>query len=81
MATCEHTFIAVKPDGVQHSLMGEIIRCFEQKVSYLIAMKLIQDLLKEHYIDLKGRPPLRTPSLGPSWGRLHPSWQEHYPRQ
>lgn len=47
--------IAIKPDGVQLSLVGKI-KCFEQKGSCLIAMKLIQaseDLLKEHYIDLR----------------------------
>uniref|UniRef100_A0A452TUK1 nucleoside-diphosphate kinase n=2 Tax=Ursus TaxID=9639 RepID=A0A452TUK1_URSMA len=47
--------IAIKPDGVQHSLVGKI-KCFEQKGFCLIAMKLIQaseDLLKEHYIDLR----------------------------
>ena len=59
MANSERTFIAIKPDGVQRNLLGEIIKCFEQKGFRLIAMKLIQaseDLLKEHYIDLKDRP-------------------------
>uniref|UniRef100_A0A8C7AZI9 Nucleoside diphosphate kinase n=2 Tax=Mustelidae TaxID=9655 RepID=A0A8C7AZI9_NEOVI len=59
MANCERTFIAIKPDGVQRSLVGEIIKRFEQKGFRLVAMKLIQaseDLLKEHYIDLKDRP-------------------------
>ncbi|CAD7688842.1 unnamed protein product [Nyctereutes procyonoides] len=59
MANSECTFIAIKPDGVQRNLVGEIIKRFEQKGFRLIAMKLIQaseDLLKEHYIDLKDRP-------------------------
>ncbi|VFV41637.1 nucleoside diphosphate kinase b [Lynx pardinus] len=59
MANSERTFIAIKPDGVQRGLMGEIIKRFEQKGFRLVAMKLIQaseDLLKEHYIDLKDRP-------------------------
>ncbi|CAD7684080.1 unnamed protein product [Nyctereutes procyonoides] len=59
MTSSECTFIAIKPDGVQRNLVGEIIKRFEQKVSCLIAMKLIQaseDLLKEHYIDLKDLP-------------------------
>lgn len=59
MANSERTFIAIKPDGVQRSLVGEIIKRFEQKGFRLVAMKLIQaseDLLKEHYIDLKDRP-------------------------
>uniref|UniRef100_A0A8C0K2U6 nucleoside-diphosphate kinase n=1 Tax=Canis lupus dingo TaxID=286419 RepID=A0A8C0K2U6_CANLU len=59
MANSERTFIAIKPDGVQRNLVGEIIKRLEQKGFCLIAMKLIQaseDLLKEHYIDLKDRP-------------------------
>lgn len=59
MANNERTFIAVKPDGVQRGLVGEIIKRFEQKGFRLVSMKLMQaseDLLKEHYIDLKDRP-------------------------
>uniref|UniRef100_A0A8B9KHF4 Nucleoside diphosphate kinase B n=1 Tax=Astyanax mexicanus TaxID=7994 RepID=A0A8B9KHF4_ASTMX len=58
-AKTERTFIAIKPDGVQRGLMGEIIKRFEQKGFRLVAMKFLQaseDLLKEHYIDLKDRP-------------------------
>ncbi|KAI5128672.1 Nucleoside Diphosphate Kinase A [Manis pentadactyla] len=59
MANSERTFIAIKPDGVQRSLVGAIIRRFEQKGFRLVAMKLMhasEDLLKQHYIDLKDRP-------------------------
>ncbi|ELR60269.1 Nucleoside diphosphate kinase B, partial [Bos mutus] len=59
MANSERTFIAIKPDGVQRGLMGEIIKRFEQKGFRLVAMKFMrasEDLLKEHYIDLKDRP-------------------------
>ncbi|TFK04638.1 keratin, type II cytoskeletal 80 [Platysternon megacephalum] len=55
----ERTFIAIKPDGVQRGLVGEIIKRFEQKGFKLVAMKFMhasEDLLKEHYIDLKDRP-------------------------
>uniref|UniRef100_A0A7M4E1T8 nucleoside-diphosphate kinase n=1 Tax=Crocodylus porosus TaxID=8502 RepID=A0A7M4E1T8_CROPO len=55
----ERTFIAIKPDGVQRGLVGEIIKRFEQKGFKLVALKLLhasEDLLKEHYIDLKDRP-------------------------
>uniref|UniRef100_A0A8C1P0H7 Nucleoside diphosphate kinase n=1 Tax=Cyprinus carpio TaxID=7962 RepID=A0A8C1P0H7_CYPCA len=55
----ERTFIAIKPDGVQRGLIGEIIKRFEQKGFKLVAMKLIQadeDLLRQHYCDLKDRP-------------------------
>ncbi|XP_042637056.1 nucleoside diphosphate kinase B [Orycteropus afer afer] len=59
MANSERTFIAIKPDGVQRGLVGDIIRRFEQKGFHLVALKFMQaseDLLKEHYIDLKDRP-------------------------
>ncbi|CAH2308021.1 nucleoside diphosphate kinase [Pelobates cultripes] len=58
-ANQERTFIAVKPDGVQRGLVGDIIKRFEQKGFRLVAMKIMQapkDLLKQHYIDLKDRP-------------------------
>ncbi|XP_075035021.1 nucleoside diphosphate kinase [Mixophyes fleayi] len=58
-ANCEQTFIAVKPDGVQRGLIGEIIKRFEQKGFRLVALKFQQaskDLLKKHYSDLKDRP-------------------------
>ncbi|KAM8931979.1 nucleoside diphosphate kinase A-like [Lycaon pictus] len=59
MANSDCTFIAIKPNGVQPNLTGEIIEHFEQKGFCLIVIKLIQaseDLLKEHYIDLKDCP-------------------------
>uniref|UniRef100_A0A2K5EEG3 Nucleoside diphosphate kinase A n=1 Tax=Aotus nancymaae TaxID=37293 RepID=A0A2K5EEG3_AOTNA len=59
MANCECTFIAIKPDGVQRGLVGEIIKHFEQKGFRLVGLKFMQtseDLLKEHYIDLKDCP-------------------------
>ncbi|KAM4632132.1 nucleoside diphosphate kinase 3 [Discoglossus pictus] len=55
----ERTFIAIKPDGYQRRLVGEIIRRFERKGFRLVAMKLMhasEALLKDHYIDLKDRP-------------------------
>uniref|UniRef100_A0A8C0TZ32 Nucleoside diphosphate kinase n=1 Tax=Canis lupus familiaris TaxID=9615 RepID=A0A8C0TZ32_CANLF len=59
MAHQERTFIAIKPDGVQRGLVGDIVKRFEQKGFRLVAMKFLrasEDLLKEHYIDLKDRP-------------------------
>lgn len=38
----ERTFLAIKPDGVQRHLVGEIIRRFEKKGFKLVAMKLMQ---------------------------------------
>uniref|UniRef100_A0A8D1WBK7 Nucleoside diphosphate kinase n=1 Tax=Sus scrofa TaxID=9823 RepID=A0A8D1WBK7_PIG len=42
MASSERTFIAIKPDGVQRGLVGEIIKRFEQKGFRLVAMKFMQ---------------------------------------
>lgn len=39
--TEERTFIAIKPDGVQRGLIGEIIKRFEQKGFKLVAMKFL----------------------------------------
>ncbi|KAG9469812.1 hypothetical protein GDO78_019613 [Eleutherodactylus coqui] len=55
----EQTFIAIKPDGVQRGLIGDIIKRFEQKGFLLVAMKMQQaskEHLRQHYIDLKDRP-------------------------
>ena len=55
----ERTFIAIKPDGVQRGLVGEIIKRFEQKGFKLVAMKLLtptKEQAKEHYIDLASKP-------------------------
>ncbi|XP_026058932.1 nucleoside diphosphate kinase 3-like isoform X2 [Carassius auratus] len=57
--TNERTFIAVKPDGVQRRLVGEIILCFERKGFKLVGMKLLQaseEQLRQHYRDLKEKP-------------------------
>uniref|UniRef100_A0A7E4VDY5 Nucleoside diphosphate kinase n=1 Tax=Panagrellus redivivus TaxID=6233 RepID=A0A7E4VDY5_PANRE len=59
MSTTERTFIAVKPDGVQRGLVGEIIARFEKRGYKLIALKLVsptKDHLETHYEDLKGKP-------------------------
>ncbi|XP_006873921.1 PREDICTED: nucleoside diphosphate kinase 3 [Chrysochloris asiatica] len=55
----ERTFVAVKPDGVQRRLVGEIVRRFERKGFKLVALKLVQaseELLREHYAELRARP-------------------------
>lgn len=55
----ERTFVAVKPDGVQRRLVGDIVHRFEKKGFKLVGMKLVQaseDLLKEHYRDLRAKP-------------------------
>ncbi|XP_042331559.1 nucleoside diphosphate kinase-like [Sceloporus undulatus] len=55
----ERTFISIKPDGVQQGIVGDIIKQFEQKCFHLVAMKFLhasEELLKQHYTDLKDRP-------------------------
>jgi nucleoside-diphosphate kinase len=48
----EKTFVAVKHDGVQRGLVGEIIKRFEQRGMRLAAIKMVQaddELAKKHY--------------------------------
>ncbi|KAJ3313320.1 nucleoside diphosphate kinase [Gonapodya sp. JEL0774] len=55
----ERTFIAVKPDGVERGLTGEIIKRFEQRGYKLVAIQILkapESLLKQHYADLAGKP-------------------------
>ncbi|KAJ1943263.1 nucleoside diphosphate kinase Ndk1 [Linderina macrospora] len=55
----ERTFIAVKPDGVQRNLVGEIISRFERRGYKLVGLKLLVppvELAKEHYADLSSKP-------------------------
>ena len=55
----ERTFLAIKPDGVQRKLVGEIIRRFEAKGFTLVGLKLMnvsQELASEHYGVHKERP-------------------------
>ena len=55
----ERTFLAVKPDGVQRQLVGEIIRRFEIKGFTLVGLKLLQvsrELAEQHYDVHRERP-------------------------
>ncbi len=55
----ERTFLAIKPDGVQRGLVGEIIRRFEAKGFTLVGLKLMQAsraLAEEHYGVHRERP-------------------------
>jgi nucleoside-diphosphate kinase len=59
MSTAERTFIAIKPDGVQRGLVGDIIKRFEQRGFKLVALKMVQadkKQLEEHYKDLATKP-------------------------
>jgi len=58
MAT-ERTFIAIKPDGVQRGLVGEILGRFERKGFKLIALKQLipsRELAEKHYGVHRERP-------------------------
>ncbi len=55
----ERTFLAVKPDGVQRGLVGEIISRYEAKGFTLVGLKLMQvsrELAEQHYGEHKERP-------------------------
>ena len=54
----ERTFIAVKPDGVQRGLVGDIISRFERKGFKLVGLKVMQPTVEQaqqHYIDLASK--------------------------
>ncbi len=56
----EKTFVMIKPDGIQRSLVGEIIERFERSGLKIVAMKMIVpsgEMVRKHY------------SLDPEWMR------------
>lgn len=55
----ERTFVAVKPDGVQRGLIGEVISRFEKRGLKLAGMKLMvvsKEKAEEHYGEHKDKP-------------------------
>lgn len=55
----ERTFVAIKPDGVQRKLVGEIIRRFEAKGFTLVGLKQMmvsKELAEKHYESLNDKP-------------------------
>ena len=55
----ERTFVAIKPDGVQRGLVGEILGRFERKGFRLVALKQLiptTELAQKHYGVHKERP-------------------------
>lgn len=55
----ERTFLAIKPDGVQRKLIGEIIGRFEAKGFTLVGLKLLnvsRELAEQHYDVHRERP-------------------------
>ena len=59
MADLQQTFVMVKPDGVAHGLVGEVIRRIEDKGFELREMRLFmidESLAKEHYAEHSEKP-------------------------
>lgn len=55
----ERTLVLIKPDGVQRSLVGEIISRFELRGLKILAIKLLsvsRELASEHYKVHQGKP-------------------------
>lgn len=55
----ERTFVAVKPDGVERGLVGEILGRFERRGLKLVGLKLMVvpvELAERHYGEHKGKP-------------------------
>ncbi|MBS1992543.1 MAG: nucleoside-diphosphate kinase [Cyanobacteria bacterium SZAS LIN-2] len=55
----ERTFVAIKPDGVERGLIGDIISRFEKRGLKLVGMKFMQvptELAERHYGEHKGKP-------------------------
>ena len=57
----ERTLVIIKPDGIQRSLIGEVIKRYEQVGLKLVAMKMMvptKELVEQHY------------TLDPEWRRI-----------
>ncbi len=55
----ERTFVAIKPDGVERGLVGEILMRFEKKGYKIVAMKMMKmtlDIAEKHYAEHIGKP-------------------------
>eukprot|EP00188_Purpureofilum_apyrenoidigerum_P003790 Plantae.Rhodophyta-Purpureofilum_apyrenoidigerum.ctg40575.p1 GENE.Plantae.Rhodophyta-Purpureofilum_apyrenoidigerum.ctg40575~~Plantae.Rhodophyta-Purpureofilum_apyrenoidigerum.ctg40575.p1 ORF type:complete len:225 (-),score=39.68 Plantae.Rhodophyta-Purpureofilum_apyrenoidigerum.ctg40575:107-709(-) len=58
-AEMERTFVAVKPDGTNRGVVGDIISRFEKRGYKLVALKALKpskDLAKTHYEALSSKP-------------------------
>ena len=64
LLTPQPSFIAVKPDGVQRGLVGDIISRFEKRGYKLVALKMVspsKEHLEKHYEDLSREAILQGP--------------------
>lgn len=49
----ERTFVMIKPDGVQRTLIGEIVKRFERTGLKLVGMKMVlptEEMVEKHYL-------------------------------
>ena len=59
MAEVQRTLVLLKPDALQRDLLGEVVIRFERKGLKIVGLKLIRlidELLNEHYSHLQDRP-------------------------
>lgn len=59
MAEVQRTFVAIKPDGVERGLIGEVIGRFERRGLKIVAMKMLKvprEMAETHYGEHKGKP-------------------------
>lgn len=59
MAEVQRTFVAIKPDGVERGLIGEVVGRFERRGLKIVGMKLLQvsrEMAETHYGEHKGKP-------------------------
>lgn len=59
MAEVQRTFVAIKPDGVERGLIGEVVGRFERRGLKLVGMKFMQvtrEMAETHYGEHKGKP-------------------------
>lgn len=57
--TVERTFVAVKPDGVERILVGEVVGRFEKRGLKIVGMKFMKvtkEMAEQHYGEHKGKP-------------------------
>lgn len=57
----ERTLVIIKPDGIQRSLVGEVVSRFEKVGLKIVALKMMvanDKLIEEHY------------TLDPEWRRI-----------
>jgi nucleoside-diphosphate kinase len=59
VAEVQRTFVAIKPDGVERGLIGEVVNRFERRGLKIVGMKLLQvsrEMAETHYGEHKGKP-------------------------